>query len=78
MKLITFADVQKKFGNRSRAAIYVDMKERGFPKPLKIGKCNYWDEKVVDDWIIQKMREAGASIAEPEKQCETLPKPWEK
>ena len=54
-KYINFQQLQKKLGNRSRSAIYVDMKTDRLPKPVKIGRRLYWSEETID--IEMKLRE---------------------
>ncbi len=50
MKLLNFSGLKEKRGNRSRSATYRDMKNLGFPLPIKIGGSIYWDEDAVDRW----------------------------
>lgn len=53
MKLLKFADLQAKLGNRGRTTIYRDVREGRLPEPKKIGRNLYWDEAEVDQHIEQ-------------------------
>lgn len=48
MKYLSFADLQKKLGNRGRTTIYRDCEQGRLPKPTKIGSRLYWSETEVD------------------------------
>ena len=40
---------------------YID--ERGFPKPIKIGRRHWWSAEQVDDWIWRELKKDSAEIA---------------
>jgi len=49
MKYLSFPDLQRKLGGRSRSSIYRDFGPDGWlPKPTKIGSRLYWNEADVD------------------------------
>ena len=50
-KLISFRKLREKLGGRSRSACYKDIKLGRLPKPIKIGRNNYWSDDVVDTLI---------------------------
>ena len=50
-KLIPFTELREKLGGRSRSACYKDIKFGRLPKPIKIGRNNYWSDDVVDTLI---------------------------
>jgi len=54
--LLSFEAVREKLGNRSRSACYEDMKIGRLPKPIKIGRINYWPEDVING-LIEKLQE---------------------
>lgn len=45
---LTLNDLRAKLGNRSRSAIYLDVKAGRLPSPLKLGGRIYWPEADVD------------------------------
>ena len=45
---ITFGDVQKKLGGRSRSSLYRDIEFGRIPKPIKFGARLYWAEADID------------------------------
>ena len=49
---LRFPKLSQKLGGRSRASIFRDMRDRGFPKPHRLGP-NFvaWLESEVDAWI---------------------------
>jgi predicted DNA-binding transcriptional regulator AlpA len=51
MRLITFAELRAKLGNRSRSAVYNDLAEGRLPKPLKLGQRLYWDEAALEQHL---------------------------
>lgn len=51
MNFISFKNLSKKLGDRSRSSIHRDMKTKGFPKPLSFGGSVVWDEASVDRWL---------------------------
>ena len=49
MHYLSFQDLQRKLGGRSRSSIYRDFGPDGWlPKPTKIGSRLYWNEADVD------------------------------
>jgi predicted DNA-binding transcriptional regulator AlpA len=58
MKYLSFSELQKKLGNRSRSTIYRDVEFGRLPKPIKIGARLYWDEAEVDA-AIQNLKQIG-------------------
>jgi len=52
-RLITTAQLCKKYANRSRSTIWRWRKNPAmkFPKPIKINDINYYDEAVCDEHI---------------------------
>lgn len=47
-KLISFTELRKKLGGRSRSAIYIDVAEGRIPEPLRLGGRLYWLESAID------------------------------
>ena len=48
MKYLTLNELRVKLGNRSRSAIYLDVKAGRPPQPIKLGGRIYWPEGDVD------------------------------
>jgi len=48
MNYLNFQQLQKKLGNRSRSAIYEDLRHGRLPTPFKIGRRCYWSEGCID------------------------------
>ena len=51
LKYLTFRELRAKLGDRSRSAIYDDLKNNRLPKPIKLGGKNYWPEGDVDEHL---------------------------
>ncbi|MGY6694950.1 MAG: helix-turn-helix transcriptional regulator [Roseinatronobacter sp.] len=51
LKYLTFRELRAKLGDRSRSAIYDDLKKDRLPKPIKLGGKNYWRDGDVDDHL---------------------------
>ena len=51
LKYLTFRELRAKLGDRSRSAIYDDLKKDRLPKPIKLGGKNYWPDGDVDDHL---------------------------
>ena len=51
MNYLNFQQLQKKLGNRSRSAIYEDLKQGRLPNPFKIGRRCYWIEGSIDQHL---------------------------
>lgn len=47
-KYLSFSDLQRKLGGRSRSSIYRDVEHGRLPEPIKIGVRSYWVEEEVD------------------------------
>ena len=45
---LTLTELRVKLGNRSRSAIYLDIKAGRLPQPIKLGGRIYWPEGDVD------------------------------
>lgn len=45
---LTLNQLRVKLGNRSRSAIYLDLKAGRLPQPIKLGGRIYWPEGDVD------------------------------
>lgn len=45
---LTLKELRVKLGNRSRSAIYLDVKTGRLPQPIKLGGRIYWPERDVD------------------------------
>ena len=45
---LTLTELRVKLGNRSRSAIYIDLKKGRLPQPLKLGSRLYWPEGDVE------------------------------
>lgn len=45
---LTLTELRVKLGNRSRSAIYLDVKSGRLPQPIKLGGRIYWPEGDVD------------------------------
>ena len=48
MRYITFQDLQRKLGGRSRSSIYRDLEFGRLPKPIKFGARLFWNEAEID------------------------------
>lgn len=48
MRYLTFDQLRKKLGGRSRSAIYEDLKAGHLPKPIKLGRRVYWPDAEVE------------------------------
>lgn len=59
MHYLTFTDLRAKLRGRSRSAIYLDIKAKRLPRPIKLGGKLYWLENEVDEWLLRS-REAAA------------------
>jgi prophage regulatory protein len=53
---LTLNELRAKLGNRSRSAIYLDVKAGRLPRPIKLGGRIYWPEGEVDTHL-RKMNE---------------------
>ena len=53
---LTLNELRAKLGNRSRSAIYIDVKAGRLPQPIKLGGRIYWPEGDVDAHL-RKMNE---------------------
>lgn len=53
-RLLPFAVAQGLVGI-SRSQIYVLLEKGIFPKPAKIGRCNYFSERELHEWINEKL-----------------------
>lgn len=51
MKYLTFKELRKKLGGRSRSAIYLDLQAGRLPPPVKLGGKLYWPEDEVDSHV---------------------------
>ena len=63
MKYITLHELRAKLGNRSRAAIYLDLEAGRLPQPVKLGGRLLWPEHEID--------EALAALRAPAVKAET-------
>lgn len=52
---VHFDDV-KEITKLSEPTINKYIKEKGFPKPTKIGSRNWWYRKDVANWIVEQMK----------------------
>jgi prophage regulatory protein len=50
-KYLSFPDLQKKLGGRSRSSIYRDIESDRIPNPVRIGARLYWIEEEVDIFL---------------------------
>lgn len=48
MRYLSFPELQKKIGGRSRSSIYRDLEMGRLPKPIKFGARLYWIESDID------------------------------
>lgn len=48
MVLLSFTDLQRKIGGRSRSSIYRDIETGRLPRPIKFGARLYWNEADID------------------------------
>ena len=58
-RYLTLAELRTKMGNRSRSAIYVDLKSGRLPPPLKLGGKLYWPENELEAHL-RELRKADA------------------
>lgn len=47
-RYLTLKELSEKLGNRSRSAIYVDLRLGRLPKPIKVGGRIYWPESTLE------------------------------
>ena len=57
MKRLLRLDIVLDRTAQSRTNIYEMIKRGEFAKPVKIGRCSYWPEHEVNEWIEQKIAE---------------------
>ncbi len=50
-KYLSFGNIQKKLGGRSRSSIYRDIERGDIPNPVRIGARLYWIEEEVDNFL---------------------------
>jgi prophage regulatory protein len=48
---LTLNELRVKLGNRSRSAIYLDVKAGRLPQPIKLGGRIYWAEGDLDAYL---------------------------
>ena len=48
MKYLTLNELRAKLGNRSRSAVYIDIKTGRLPPPIKLGGRIFWPEGDLD------------------------------
>lgn len=48
---LTLNELRVKLGNRSRSAIYLDLKAGRLPQPIKLGGRIYWPEGDVENHL---------------------------
>ncbi|MGS4916305.1 helix-turn-helix transcriptional regulator [Mameliella alba] len=60
MKYLTFKQLRKKLGDRSRSAIYEDVAAGRLPKPIKLGGRSLFIDEEVDQYLLGT-READSS-----------------
>lgn len=58
-RYITLTELRELLGNRSRAAIYLDIAAKRLPQPMKLGGRLYWPENEVEAHL-NAMRERAA------------------
>lgn len=59
---LRFPELSKKLGGRSRPSVFRDMRDRGFPRPVRIGVTAVaWDEGEVDQWLEERLAERNRS-----------------
>ena len=49
MQYLTFGEVRRKLGGRSRTSIYRDVSASRLPKPIKLGGRLYWIEDEIEN-----------------------------
>lgn len=50
---ITMKDLRKKLGNRSRSAIYNDLKNGDLPQPIILGKTQIWGVDDLEEFLAE-------------------------
>lgn len=50
-RFLTLTELSSKLGNRSRSAIYTDLKAGRLPQPVKLGGRLYWPEGSLAAWL---------------------------
>ena len=50
-RFLTLTELRAKLGNRSRSAIYTDLKAGRLPQPVKLGGRLYWPEDNLAAWL---------------------------
>ena len=61
---LTLTELRAKLGDRSRSAIYEDMKKGRLPQPLKLGGRLYWPENELETHLRSLCQGSGVT---PEK-----------
>lgn len=52
-KRINFKALSEKLGGRSRSSVCRDIKNKGFPAPITLGRSVMWDEEEVENYLSQ-------------------------
>ena len=61
-KLLPLTALQEMIGHRSKSAIYADIKNGDFPKPIKIGSRQVrWRLSEILAWLEEKTKERDAA-----------------
>lgn len=58
-RFLTLTELRAKLGNRSRSAVYDDLKKGRLPQPVKLGGRLYWPEGDVEAHL-RDMRDKAA------------------
>lgn len=56
---LTLTELRAKLGNRSRSAIYEDLKKGRLPQPMKLGGRLYWGEDDVEAHLRARVVKGG-------------------
>jgi prophage regulatory protein len=60
---LTLTELRAKLGNRSRSAIYIDLKLGRLPQPVKLGGRLYWGEGDVDAHLRDMLAATRGTVA---------------
>mgnify|MGYP001209842969 CR=1 FL=1 len=70
-KYLTFNDLRKRLGNRSRSAIYSDLRKGNLPEPLHLGNRLLWGEQDLAEFLDElKEIRSPSDVCDGSKDCQ--------
>ena len=64
MRLLDYADLAPKGVKKSKCQLYRDGRAGLFPLPVRHGARNLWVESEIDAWIVERIAERDARVAD--------------